>query len=201
MSSKIKPFSKVTEFHGHVCPGSAIGFKAAEIALKELSLNTKNELICITENDTCAVDAIQVLTGCTFGKGNLIFKDHGKQVYTFINNESEDAIRVSIKNSFNIDNINPELGKIRAKVRSNKASEDEKKKLADITNEVSDKIIKLPADEIFNVEHVKMEIPQKAMIFKSIKCDKCDEMVSMHKAKKIDDKYICTPCSKKNKKE
>ena len=33
---KIKPFSDVTEFHGHICPGSAIGYKAAKIAIKEL---------------------------------------------------------------------------------------------------------------------------------------------------------------------
>nr|WP_279383444.1 FmdE family protein [Methanobacterium formicicum] len=25
------------------------------------------------------MDAIQVITGCTFGKGNLIFKDYGKK--------------------------------------------------------------------------------------------------------------------------
>jgi formylmethanofuran dehydrogenase subunit E len=26
----------------------------------------------------CAVDAIRFLTGCTFGKGNLVHLDHGK---------------------------------------------------------------------------------------------------------------------------
>lgn len=37
------------------------------------------EMVAIVENDSCAVDAIQVLTGCTLGKGNLIFRDYGKQ--------------------------------------------------------------------------------------------------------------------------
>ena len=31
----------------------------------------------------CGVDAIQFLTGCTFGKGNLIHKDYGKMVFSF----------------------------------------------------------------------------------------------------------------------
>lgn len=30
-------FLKVTEFHGHVCPGSAIGYRAAEIGIDEIS--------------------------------------------------------------------------------------------------------------------------------------------------------------------
>jgi formylmethanofuran dehydrogenase subunit E len=38
-----------------------------------------------------------MLTGCTFGKGNLIFNDFGKYVYTFMNRESQKAIRISIK--------------------------------------------------------------------------------------------------------
>ena len=52
------------------------------------------ELVAVVENDSCAVDAIQVLTGCTFGKGNLIFRDHGKHVYTFFKRTSGEALRV-----------------------------------------------------------------------------------------------------------
>ena len=76
---EIKPFSDVTDFHGHVCPGSALGYQAAKAGLKELSgeRSQDEEIITIVENDSCAVDAIQVLTGCTFGKGNLIFFDFG----------------------------------------------------------------------------------------------------------------------------
>ena len=36
------------------------------------------------------------MTGCTFGKGNFIFKDYGKQVYTFIRRSDGEAIRISI---------------------------------------------------------------------------------------------------------
>jgi formylmethanofuran dehydrogenase subunit E len=41
------------------------------------------ELITIIETNACSADAIQVLTGCTFGKGNFFHKNHGKHVYTF----------------------------------------------------------------------------------------------------------------------
>jgi formylmethanofuran dehydrogenase subunit E len=189
-------FLKVTEFHGHVCPGSAIGYKAAEIAIKELysSFSEDEELVCITENDTCAVDAIQVVTGCTFGKGNLIFHDYEKQAYTFINRESKESVRISMKSSFSIDKIDPNLSKLRVKVNSGKASELEKEDLKKIIAKVSEEIINIPDDEIFNIEHVKAKTPEKARIFKSVKCQECNEMVSMHRVKQIDDEYYCIPC-------
>lgn len=199
MMNKIKPFSSVTEFHGHICPGSAIGYKAAQLAINELSLTFSDdeELVCIAENDTCAVDAIQVVTGCTFGKGNLIFQDFGKQSYIFINRETGDSVRISMKNSFSVDKINPNLSKLREKVNSGKASELDIEYLKKITVKVSEKIVNLPYDKIFNVEHVKAKIPEKARIFKSVKCHKCGEMVSMHRTKQINDEYFCIPCYKK----
>ncbi|NIP44160.1 MAG: formylmethanofuran dehydrogenase, partial [candidate division Zixibacteria bacterium] len=54
------------------------------------------ELVAVVENDSCAVDAVQVLTGCTFGKGNLFFRDYGKQVYTFFRRPSGDFLRIAI---------------------------------------------------------------------------------------------------------
>ena len=102
---------KLPEFHGHICPGSAIGYKASEAGLNELKSNISQDekIIAIVENDSCAVDAVQVITGCTFGKGNLIFMDHGKQVYTFINRTTNDAVRVSLMDSFSVDTLAPEL--------------------------------------------------------------------------------------------
>ena len=72
-------WQKAVEFHGHACPGLAIGFKAVE-AVKEkmgVTFSSDEELVCVTENDACGVDAIQVLTGCSLGKGNLIYRDTG----------------------------------------------------------------------------------------------------------------------------
>lgn len=76
-SYKIKPFEKAVEFHGHVCPGLAIGYRAAELGIEALACgrDTDEELVAIVENDACGVDAVQVVTGCTLGKGNLILKD------------------------------------------------------------------------------------------------------------------------------
>jgi len=126
VESKIIPFSEVTKFHGHVCPGSAIGYRAAEIAIKKLSSSRAEdeEFLAIVENDSCSVDAIQVVTGCTFGKGNLIFKDYGKNVYTFVNRKTGESIRLSLNKS--IDEIDPGFSSIRKRAFSVSASDEDR---------------------------------------------------------------------------
>ena len=42
------------------------------------------ELLAFVENDACGADGVQVMTGCTFGKGNFIFENFGKHAFTLI---------------------------------------------------------------------------------------------------------------------
>jgi len=190
----IVPFSDVTNFHGHVCPGTAIGYRAAEIAIKELSSSRAldEEFLAIVENDSCSVDAIQVVTGCTMGKGNLIFRDHGKHVYTFVNRNTGDTLRVSLNKS--IDDMDPEFAKIREKAFSELASEEELSKFGKKTNEVSQKILEAPTNDLFKIEHIEFEIPEKARIFKSVTCAKCGELVAEHRARVENNNFVCIPC-------
>ena len=194
----MKPFSDVTKFHGHICPGSAIGYKAAEAGLNELKSHCSqdDEIVAIVENNSCAVDAVQVLTGCTFGKGNLLFKDHGKQVYTFINRTTNEGVRVSLNDSFNVDILAPQLEKLRGAVNSGIATDLEKEDLKKMTGEVSQEILAIPYDKLFHSEHVEIDIPKKASNFKNVKCSKCGEMVSEHRAIKMEGKISCIPCFK-----
>ncbi|MGD8916559.1 MAG: FmdE family protein, partial [Syntrophobacterales bacterium] len=61
---------KTVAFHGHMCPGLAVGIRAAEVALREIGPHAQDEeVVAVVETDMCGVDAIQFLTGCTFGKG------------------------------------------------------------------------------------------------------------------------------------
>lgn len=94
-----RDFQQIVEFHGHLCGGIAIGYRAAREGLRRLGVDraVDEEMIAIVENDSCAADAVQVLTGCTFGKGNFFFRDHGKHVYTFALRPSGRAVRLSRK--------------------------------------------------------------------------------------------------------
>ena len=95
----MRTLEEATRFHGHFCPGLMIGFRAAQIALRELGVERAEdeELIAICETDACSVDAVQVLTGCTVGKGNLILRDWGKQVFTFGRRSDGKMLRVALR--------------------------------------------------------------------------------------------------------
>ena len=102
------------QFHGHLCPGLALGYRVAKAALRELKADRPHdeELVAVVENDSCAVDAIQYITGCTFGKGNFVFRDYGKHVYTFFNRRTGQGVRISEDyRGFEGDNRFAELGK------------------------------------------------------------------------------------------
>jgi formylmethanofuran dehydrogenase subunit E len=43
---------KVAEFHGHMCPGLAVGIRAAELALREIGPHSSDEeVVAIIETD------------------------------------------------------------------------------------------------------------------------------------------------------
>jgi len=89
---------RIIEFHGHMCPGLAMGIRAAEVALEQVGAHSADEeVVAIVETDMCGVDAVQFLTGCTFGKGNLVHLDYGKNAYTFLRRSDGRAIRVSTR--------------------------------------------------------------------------------------------------------
>jgi formylmethanofuran dehydrogenase subunit E len=85
------------DFHGHLCPGLMIGWRAARAISQALDLKPSQdeELVAVVENDSCSVDAFQALLSTTFGKGNLKWLDHGKQVFTVIDRKAGRAVRAS----------------------------------------------------------------------------------------------------------
>ncbi len=89
-------YADIVSFHGHECPGLAVGYRMARAAMDELApaRSEDEELVAIVENNACGVDALQCVTGCTFGKGNLVFRDYGKQVYTLYSRARGEAVRV-----------------------------------------------------------------------------------------------------------
>src|SRR5512145_1306796 len=96
MTQSIKSYNEAVAFHGHACPGLALGYRAAEYAMDSLRAGRPDDedLVCIVENDACGVDAIQLVAGCSVGKGNLILQDFGKHAYTFIDRKYDRAIRI-----------------------------------------------------------------------------------------------------------
>ncbi len=188
-------WEKAVEFHGHICPGLTIGYRVSEIALQELEAirSADEELVAIVENDACGVDAVQVLTGCSIGKGNLIYRDYGKQVYTFACRQSGKAVRVAVKNT--IWRQDPEYLELRQKYFSGMATDAEKEAFQGFQQDLTRRIKEMPAEEFCAVRHIDIEPPGKARIFNSVPCAQCGEPVMEPRARVKEGKIVCIPCS------
>ena len=136
---------RVVEFHGHMCPGLAMGIQAAQIALREIGPHAKDEeVVAVVETDMCGVDAIQFLTGCTFGKGNLIHRDFGKNAYSFFRRSDGRAVRISVRpDAWQRD---PEHQALFAKVRARSATDEERRRFQELHASQSQKVLALDPD-------------------------------------------------------
>ena len=93
-------WQKCVAFHGHGCGGLAVGFRAVLYAwelFESDSTSEDEEIVCIAETDACGVDAIQVMLGCSIGKGNLLFHMRGKQAFSFYNRKNGKSVRLVLK--------------------------------------------------------------------------------------------------------
>ena len=94
-------WQRCKEFHGHECKGLLSGFMAALYAKRLLGLDFSRDeqIVCISECDACSVDAIQVMLGCTIGRGNLLFHMTGKIAFSFYSRETGKSVRLVLTES------------------------------------------------------------------------------------------------------
>lgn len=195
MINKLASWDEVVKFHGHSCMGLAMGYRVAEAALSELGSNrdVDEELVAIVENDSCAVDAVQYVTGCTIGKGNLFFRDHGKPVYTFCRRSDGKAIRLVAKG---LDEKKyPELSALREKLLSGEATEEDREKYDKKAQEALQTFLTDPLESAVEIQEVELDLPEKARIFKTITCAECGEKVMEPRARVKKNQMVCIPCA------
>lgn len=158
---------KAVAFHGHLCPGLLIGVRAAMIAKGYLRgiRASDEEIVAIVENRACGVDALQLLLGTTAGKGNLFFKEYGKQVVTVGSRDTGKAVRISLKRQ------------------------------GDMTRaEKTERLKSASDDDLFEVHEVNIELPPKAKVFKSVACDACGEGTMETALHLLEGRKLCKPC-------
>ena len=159
MATPLKSYSDAVAFHGHACPGLALGYRAAYYALDALKggRSDDEELVCIVENDACGIDAIQVIAGCSVGKGNLILRDFGKHAYTFIDRRYNRAIRLVQRPEPAIERIDPDAAVLRQKVIGGNATPSERKEFHRRQSAIIEKILAMPMEELFIIKEVEPE--------------------------------------------
>ncbi|HHW73868.1 MAG TPA: formylmethanofuran dehydrogenase [Firmicutes bacterium] len=194
MSFETDEWRRAAEFHGHVCMGLTIGYRVAKIALAALKERRApdEELIAVVENDACGVDAIMVMTGCTPGKGNFVFRDTGKNVYTFGSRNSGKAIRISVNGD--IFKGSPEGRALQRKVIEGSATAEERAAYERYRDEQMNRIMDLPEEEFAAIREVDFAVPGKARLFASVKCSSCGEYAMEPRTRNQDGNVVCLDC-------
>ena len=167
MSIDNNAWERCAAFHGHVCGGLAIGYQASRYAaeLLELEFSKDEQVVCIVENDACGVDAVQVLLGCSIGKGNLLFHMRGKQAFSFYNRKTGKSVRLMLR-----------------------------ERPAEITREKSlDYFLSSEPKDLFDIKEAR-PIPESARLFRSYRCACCGETTGENWVRLVDGEYRCLDC-------
>ena len=166
-------WDKVAAFHGHTCPGLAIGFKACEGAIVELGLRADDlptideDIVCVTENDACGVDAVQSLLGCTYGKGNLVPRLRGKMAFSFFSRDTGRSVRLCLK---------PDCGDGLERA------------------EFQEYLLVTPYDGLFDIVEPSYGLPERARLFGSQPCALCHEKTGEYALRIQDGQAVCLDC-------
>ena len=193
--TKITPeqIKETVKFHGHHCPGVSLGIRACELALSEFERAPDEEIVAVVETDMCAVDAIQYLTGCTFGKGNLIHLDHGKSVFTFYRRSDEKGIRISARPQV-FSEVDEDVIALQKKQVREGLNAEEEERLAKARAARIQRIMSAPLDKLFEVKPAQGPIPKKARILESLTCEACGEKTMETRTRRFMGKTLCIPC-------
>ncbi len=185
---------QVIAFHGHSCPGLAIGIRAAQIGLREVGPSSQDEeVVAVVETDMCGVDAIQVLMGCTFGKGNLIHLDYGKNAFSFYRRSDSKGIRVVTRADI-FNRPEEEMVRLRSKMEGEGLNAEEKARLKQLTAAKVKEIMEADLETLFEVRKACGPIPRKARILAGLICEGCGERTMESRIRRFMGQNLCTPC-------
>ena len=87
------------QLHGHMCAGQLLGARMALLGCRLVGLDDprgtdRRKTIVWVEIDRCMADAVSAATGVRLGKRTLKYVDYGKVAATFLNTETNKAVRV-----------------------------------------------------------------------------------------------------------
>ena len=140
----------------------------------------RKKLYVLVEIDRCATDAIQSVTGCSLGKRSLRWIDFGIMAATFVNLETEQAVRVT-------------------------AREEARARSGSYCPEIMDKYQRqleaykvMPLDELFLFQDVKVQLkdcdlPGRPM--RRVQCSQCGDWVQDCRELEADGKVCCRACA------
>jgi len=170
--------------HGHMCPGQVLGVRMAMRGLRELGFDDpgkyRKRLLTFVEIDRCATDAVSLVTGCRLGKRSLKFVDYGKVAATFVDMETQHAVRVVAREDSRskAKSMFPELA-------------DESKRQLEAYKVMND-------SELFIITPVKVSLKSEDMPGRPrsrVACEECGEGVNDGRERRLGGRVLCRSCA------
>jgi len=188
------------KFHGHKCPAMPNGLRVAAAAMNKLGVERTGDgallaILDLGENHcaTCFADGVQVITGCTLGKGNIIKTHKGKWALTLVDKKTSKAVRVT-----------PKAEAMLANKKSSFFTDYREKGVppTQVPDKVVEPLVKMvmaaPEEKMMTISEVfDYKLEPKKDSFDSFVCEECGEMVVMEYGRIKGDKKVCQDCASK----
>ncbi|MBI2361374.1 MAG: molybdopterin-guanine dinucleotide biosynthesis protein B, partial [Deltaproteobacteria bacterium] len=173
-----------SSIHGHLCAGQVLGVRMAMAGCREVGIEEprgSKKLVVFVEIDRCATDAIQAVTGCSLGKRTLKFCDYGKMAATFVNLETQKAVRVLARDE----------ARLTVAASANGCSSEQ--------GAQKEAYAVMPEEALFEIQPVRVQIPDEDMPGarggRQI-CARCGEGINSRRALETNGETLCVPCAR-----
>lgn len=184
MKSLEEYLALAAQSHGHMCPGQVLGVRMAMLGLRELGIDDpakyRRRLLTFVEIDRCATDAVSLVTGCRLGKCSLKFVDYGKVAATFVDLETQRAVRVVARDDSRAKakKMYPELG--------------------DSAKQQLEAYKAMPDSDLFALQRVKVNLPPEDMPGRPrsrVTCEQCGEGINDGRERHAGNRVLCRSCA------
>lgn len=169
--------------HKHLCPRQVLGVRMGMHAGELLGLDlpqTGKRLLTIVETDGCFTDGVSVATNCWVGRRTLRIEDYGKVAATFIDTETERALRMAPHPA----------ARQRAADYAPAAKNRWKTMLIGYQH--------MPVDALLTVERVALTTPVAAIVSRAgvrVNCAHCGEEIMNEREIMVDGRVLCRGCA------
>ena len=137
----------------------------------------------------CFADGFQMITGCTFGKGNIKQLGYGKFGLTLVDTATGRAVRVVPVADAQVQMKRTPFFQNRMKgVPASKVPEE-------LVDPLIEQVLSTPEEQVFNVSEVfDYAVGPAGATFHTFICDRCGEMVVEGYGRPFEGQKLCQPC-------
>jgi len=170
--------------HGHMCPGQVLGIRLAMLGLKSLGIDDlskyRKRLVTFVEIDRCATDAVSLVTGCRLGKRSLKFLDFGKVAATFVDVQTNRAVRVVARDD----------AREKARGMFPELAEPHQQQLAAYQ--------RMDDADLFILQPVRVKLAAEDLPGRPrsrVACEECGEGINDGRERRVDGRVLCRHCA------